>query len=211
MLPHSAAWPTWKAVGLAPAAGTLRQPRHRLKAAYFKTFYNPATGWLAWWRSADGQLHDLASPMINSQAVCYGLVEPAQSAGIMGRLWSKIEAVGFRGLDLGVPITLVPVRRGDYLRATSTARPSARTARTPSAGIATADAWSSMRFISLPALHTVGEDEKADRYLPSCWRAQEKGVFSNGGEFFRTGSSTLTRRGPNSTPGMEERAVTKAT
>ncbi|MEP6664767.1 MAG: GH116 family glycosyl hydrolase, partial [Verrucomicrobiota bacterium] len=35
----------------------------RLKASYAKTFFNPKTGWLAWWKSEDGEVHDLASPM----------------------------------------------------------------------------------------------------------------------------------------------------
>jgi GH15 family glucan-1,4-alpha-glucosidase len=48
----------------------------RLKAVYFKTLYNPATGWLAWWKSADGTLHDYATPVVNGLAIEYGLVEP---------------------------------------------------------------------------------------------------------------------------------------
>ena len=48
-------------------AGTLRKPDDaahyraaaaKLRAAYFDAFYNPATGVLAGWRSADGHLHD---------------------------------------------------------------------------------------------------------------------------------------------------------
>ena len=33
----------------------------RLKADFYRTFYNPATGWLAWWKTSDGQLHDYAA------------------------------------------------------------------------------------------------------------------------------------------------------
>src|ERR1035441_4869518 len=80
-----------------------------------KTFLNPKTGWLAWWKSEDGELHDLSSPMISSLAICYGLIEPPQGRQMLDRLWNKMEAVGFKRFDLGVPITLTPVRRGDYL------------------------------------------------------------------------------------------------
>ena len=57
-----------------------------------RTFENPATGWLAWWRSKDGQLHDLSSPMISSLAICYGLVDPARGHEMLERLWTKMEA-----------------------------------------------------------------------------------------------------------------------
>ena len=56
----------------------------RLKAAYSDTFYNPQTGWLAWWKSKDGELHDLSSPMITSLAVCYGLVQPEPGREMLG-------------------------------------------------------------------------------------------------------------------------------
>ena len=51
-----------------------RAAADKLKAAYFKTFYNPATGILAGWRSADGQLHDYYFLWVNGIAIHYGLV-----------------------------------------------------------------------------------------------------------------------------------------
>ena len=38
------------------------------------------TGWLAWWKSRDGELHDYASPTLNGLAIEYGLVEPGPGA-----------------------------------------------------------------------------------------------------------------------------------
>ncbi len=87
----------------------------RLKAAYLKTLFNPNTGWLAWWKSEDGELHDYASPVVNGLAIEYGLVEPAQGREILARLRKKMQEAGFTRFDLGVPPMLVPVRRGDYL------------------------------------------------------------------------------------------------
>ena len=71
---------------------------------------NPQTGWLAWWKSADGELHDYASPIVNGLAIEYGLVEPDQGREILDRLWKKIDEVGFTRFDLGVPPMLMPVR-----------------------------------------------------------------------------------------------------
>ena len=151
----------------------------RLKAAYVKTFENPATGWLAWWRSKDGELHDLSSPMITSLAICYGLVDPARGARCSKRLWTKIEAVGFRRFDLGVPITLTPVRRGDYLMGMAgdlRRRRLARTAPTPLASTSTADAWSATRSISLRRCTSWGRARKRTAFSAPCGASGERRV-----------------------------------
>jgi hypothetical protein len=87
----------------------------RLKAVYFKTLYCPSTGWLAWWKSADGELHDYATPVVNGLAIEYGLVEPDIGRKILAQLRKKMREVNITRLDLGLPCTLVPVRRADYL------------------------------------------------------------------------------------------------
>ncbi len=88
----------------------------RLKAAYWKTFYNPETGWIADWRGEDGKLHDYASPYTNGVAIGYGLVGIEDGRRIVDRLWAKMRAVGFDRFDLGIPPNLVPIRKADYLR-----------------------------------------------------------------------------------------------
>ncbi len=87
----------------------------RLRAAYVPALMNSETGWLAWWRSADGQLHDYASPVVNGLAIEYGLVSPEQGRVILAKLRAKMAQVGFTRFDLGVPPMLVPVLRKDYL------------------------------------------------------------------------------------------------
>jgi len=162
----------------------------RLKALYFSTLFNPATGWIAWWKSEDGQLHDLACPMINSMAIEYGLVESAQAREILLRLWKKIEEVGFARFDLGVPLTLVPVRKGDYLLPRE-GSPTSSICGAPeredgtdtfgkylNGGCCVSDA---VHFMT--ALYIVGENEKADRILHAMLDRQVKGVFPNGGGF----------------------------
>ncbi len=156
----------------------------RLKAAYFKTFFNPTTGWLAWWQSADGQVHDLSSPMISSLAICYGLVEPGRGRDIMRRLWTKIEAAGFRRFDLGVPITLAPVRRGDYLIGDGVNGAPKREDGTDTFGwYLNGGCLVSDAVYFMTALHIVGETDKADRILRAVLERQEKGVFPNGGGY----------------------------
>jgi hypothetical protein len=161
------------------------QRAERLKAAYVKTFENPTTGWLAWWRSADGELHDLSSPMISSLAICYGLVEPPRGREMLKRLWTKIEAVGFRRFDLGVPITLTPVRRGDYMMGGSGGYgvPNREDGSDTFGQYLNGGCLVSDAVYFITALYIVGEREKADRILLAMLKRQEKGVFPNGGGF----------------------------
>lgn len=86
----------------------------RLHDAYFPAFYDPDTGVLAGWRSADGAKHDYYFLFVNSIAVLYGLVPDDKAAGIMDRLWDKMEEVGFTNFRLGLPGNLVSVARKDY-------------------------------------------------------------------------------------------------
>ena len=86
----------------------------KLKESYFKTFYNPATGVLAGWKSKDGKLHDYYFLFVNSMAVYYGLVPEDKVKDVMTILWNKMQEVGFTDFTLGVPGNLVSVWREDY-------------------------------------------------------------------------------------------------
>lgn len=86
----------------------------KLKAVYFTTFYNPQTGILAGWRSADGQLHDYYFLFVNGIAIHYGLVPTDKANDIMDRLLAKMNEVGYTNFALGLPGNLIPVARKDY-------------------------------------------------------------------------------------------------
>jgi hypothetical protein len=87
----------------------------KLKSAYFSTFYNPDTGVLAGWRSADGQLHDYYFLWVNGIAIHYGLVPKNKANSIMDRLLKKMKGVGYTRFDLGLPGNLIPVAKKDYV------------------------------------------------------------------------------------------------
>jgi len=152
----------------------------RLKAVYVKTLYNPTTGWLAWWKSADGQLHDYATPVVNGLAIEYGLVEPDEGRKILERLWKKMQAANFQRLDLGLPCTFVPVRRADYLQPDGLGVPSREDGTDTfqdymNGGIS---AGHTLHFIM--AHHMVGEPEKGDQILRAMVNRQVKVGFQNG-------------------------------
>ena len=175
-----------KQLGRNPQQSRYAGRAKRLKAVYAKTFYNPATGWLGWWVSQDGKLHDLSSPMINNLAICHGLVDPALGRDILKRLWAKMEKVGFHRFDLGVPITLAPVRRGDYIMGIDKGVcgvPQREDGSDTFGWYLNGGCMVDDAIYFITALHIVGEGEKGDRVLQSMLARQEKGVFPNGGGF----------------------------
>jgi hypothetical protein len=87
----------------------------QLKTLFVPTFFNPATGILAGWKSADGQLHDYWFLFLNSLAIVFGLVDTPLANTIMDRLLAKMKAVGYDRFDLGLPGNLVPVAKCDYV------------------------------------------------------------------------------------------------
>ncbi len=151
----------------------------RLKAAYYKTLYNPKTGWLAWWKSEDGQLHDYASPTLNGLAIDYGLVEKEQAREILKRLRAKMTLVRFARFDLGLPNVLVPVPLSDYLGG-GAGSPSTEDGldsfqQYMNGGIS---AGHTLHYIS--ALYKVGDREEGDRVLNAMLSRQAVGGFQNG-------------------------------
>ena len=86
----------------------------KLKASYFKTFYNPKTGVLAGWKSKDGKLHDYYFLAVNSMAVYYNLVPENKIKEVMMALWDKMQEVGYQNFTLGIPGNLVSIRKEDY-------------------------------------------------------------------------------------------------
>lgn len=92
-----------------------RAAADKLKKNYFDTFYDPATGVLAGWRSSDGQLHDYYFLFVNGIAIHYGLVPTDKANSIMDHLLAKMKEVGYTRFDLGLPGNLIPVARKDYV------------------------------------------------------------------------------------------------
>jgi hypothetical protein len=152
----------------------------RLKAAYVKTLLNPQTGWLVWWKSEDGQLHDYASPVINGLAIEYGLVAPEQGREILARLRQKMAAVGFTRFDLGVPPMLVPVQRGDYLLPDAAGCPQREDGQDTFGYYMNGGITAGQVLHFLAAHYVVGERAPADRILRAMLQRQARGEFQNG-------------------------------
>jgi hypothetical protein len=155
----------------------------RLKSVYAQILYNPATGWLSWWKSRDGEFHDYASPTLNGLAIEYGLVEPKLARAILDRLWKKMEAAGFKRFDLGVPPMLVPVLRSDYLQPDAIGIPS-REDGTDTFGHYMNGGITAGHVLHFLMAHYVLGDRvlasRADRVLEAMLERQQRGEFQNG-------------------------------
>jgi len=152
----------------------------RLKAAYARFLYNPATGWIGGWKSQDGKLHDYASPLINGLAIEYGLVDLEEGKKIVEKIWAKMQAAGFARFDLGLPPNLDPIRRADYLQPNGLGCPRREDGtdtfqQYENGGIS---AGHSLHF--LVASYLVGQGEKADKVLRAMLGRQQGGGFQNG-------------------------------
>lgn len=86
----------------------------KLKHSYYSRFFNPETGVLGGWRSADGVLHDYYFTFINSIAICYDLVGIDEGKKMMQSILDKMKAVGYTDFRLGLPGNLIPIEDADY-------------------------------------------------------------------------------------------------
>ena len=87
----------------------------KLRAAYAPNLLNPATGIVAGWKSADGQLHDYWFTFVQGAAITYGLLDDQTANSVMDRLLAKMKEVGYTRFDIGLPGNLVPIKKGDYV------------------------------------------------------------------------------------------------
>lgn len=104
-----------KQLGHADDARFFGERSARLRAAYAPALLNPASGLVAGWKSADGQLHDYAFTFVQGMAVTFGLLDNSTANAVMDRLLAKMTEVGYTRFELGLPGNLIPVRRGDYV------------------------------------------------------------------------------------------------
>ena len=155
-----------------------RAAAHKLRAAYFDAFYNPATGVLAGWRSADGQLHDYYFLWVNGIAIHYGLVPKDQANAIMDRLLAKLKEVGYTRFDLGLPGNLIPVAKKDYVD--HNPRFGGGKLEDNSDGFQRYEnggATGCYAYFTLAALYDLGRVEDADRMLFPMLKAYAQGAF----------------------------------
>jgi hypothetical protein len=167
-------------LGMAELARQANQPQDaqlyasraaKLRSVYFDTFYNPATGVLAGWRSADGNLHDYYFTFVNGAAIVYGLVPRDKANAIMDRLLAKMKAVGYTYFSGGLPGNLIPIPHKD----------SFGPADDPYQVYQNGGATGSFAYFTLQALYQLGRRADGDRILFPMLKAYEDGAFQGFG------------------------------
>ncbi|MGA7413468.1 MAG: hypothetical protein WBW33_23545 [Bryobacteraceae bacterium] len=154
----------------------------KLKAVYYATFYNPATGVLAGWKSADGRLHDYYFLFVNGAAVTYGLVSPEQGNAIWDKLLAKMKEVGYARFDLGLPGNLIPIRREDYVHLEKRFGGPDREDGSDGFQIyENGGATACYAYFTIQALRELGRDQAADAILYPMLKAFEDGGFQGRG------------------------------
>ena len=150
----------------------------KLRSVYYDTFYNPATGVLAGWKSADGQLHDYYFAFVNGVAITYGLIPRDKANKIMDRMLAKMKEVGYTHFEYGLPGNLIPIRQDDYLEARQ--EWGGGTKADGSDGFQVYEnggATACYAYFTIEALYQLGRHKEADAILFPMLRSFEDGGF----------------------------------
>ena len=156
----------------------------KLRAAYFKTFYDPATGVIGGWRSADGELHDYYFLWVNGIAIHYGLVPTGQANAIMDKLMAKLKEVGYTQFHMGLPGNLITVSLKDYVHRTPDGHFGGGVRADNSDGFQKYEnggATGCFAYFTLAALYDLGRRPEADGILFPMLQEYDQGGFEGRG------------------------------
>ncbi len=87
----------------------------KIRKNYGRELINPKTGWVAGWRSRDGELHDYAFLWINATAISLGLLEPGDARQALSNLEILRESIGPATAEFGIPHNLLPIDPEDHI------------------------------------------------------------------------------------------------
>ncbi len=152
----------------ADADALCRAPPTICAPSSTNAFFDPATGVLGGWRSADGELHDYYFLWVNGIAIHYGLVEKPQANAIMDKLLAKMQEVGYDKFNMGLPGNLITVALKDYVHRTKDGRYGGGVLPDNSDGFQNYEnggATGAFAFFTLAALYDLGRKEEADKIL----------------------------------------------
>ena len=171
-----------KKLGKTADAARYQAAAEKLRGAYYKRFYDPETGVLGGWRSADGQLHDYYFLWVNGIAIHYGLVTKSQANAIMNKLLAKMKEVGYDKFNMGLPGNLITVPLKDYVH--KSLQVGGGVLPDNSDGFENYEnggATGCFAFFTLAALYDLGRKEEADKILFAMLGEYDRGGFEGRG------------------------------
>ena len=136
----------------------------KIKASYYKTFFNPETGMLAGWKSRDGKLHDYAFTFVQGVAIAYGVIDNEETANkLLDATVKKMKEVGYNRFDLGLPGNLIAIPPEDYFQ--KFMKPSWDTTRHPFQVYENGGASANHTYYLISAFYKLGRVEEGDMIL----------------------------------------------
>jgi len=171
-------------LGKTEDAARYHTAAQKLHDAYYKTFYDPATGVLGGWRSADGELHDYYFLFVNGIAIHYRLVTPDQAGAIMDALMAKMKAVGYNQFHMGLPGNLITVALKDYVHKTPDGHFGGGVRKDNADGFQKYEnggATGCFVYFTLAALYDLGRRTEADAILFPMLDEYDRGGFEGRG------------------------------
>jgi hypothetical protein len=155
-------------LGKSADAARYQAAAEKLRHAYYERFFDPETGILGGWRSADGKLHDYYFLWVNGIAIHYGLVTKPQANSIMDKLLAKMKVVGYDKFNMGLPGNLISVALDDYVHKAPDGHFGGGMLPDNSDGFQNYEnggATGCFAFFTLAALYDLGHKEEADKIL----------------------------------------------
>lgn len=140
-------------------------------AHFFDTFYNPETGVMAGWISADGRVHDYLFTFAVSMGIDEGLIPLKKGKEMMQLLLNKMQEEGYADLRYGIPGNLIGVADPDTIHWPCMSD----WGRYENGGLCGMNG-----FHFLTALYRVGLKEEADRILTAILNTYEKEFTHSG-------------------------------
>lgn len=111
-----------KDVGDEAQANEYRQRAVRLRKVYNKVFFQPDKNRYLWWIGQDGKQHDYINPLIQENAVVYGIADCIQqdtglergSRDVLQSLWDALDAAEYRDSAKGKVVDYIDAKTGNY-------------------------------------------------------------------------------------------------
>jgi hypothetical protein len=97
----------FKVINYSELAARCIESAEKLRIAFPTFLLNPETGWVAGWRSRDGQLHDAAYLWVNGVACAFGLLPFDAAKETLHRLEALRIDVGAGNACFGIPSAIV--------------------------------------------------------------------------------------------------------
>ena len=138
---------------------------------FFDTFYNPETGVIAGWISADGRMHDYMFTFAVSMGIDEGLIPLDKGRAMMDILLARMQAEGYGDLRYGIPGNLIGVADLDTIHWPCMSD----WGRYENGGLCGMNG-----FHFLTAMYRVGMPEEADRILTAILNTYEKEFTHSG-------------------------------